>query len=156
MKLALFASWLLYITDITSQRLSSFSNFEVNISVVPWSNFLVFQDILCALNFSFYLQVVISGCKIWRRYLLFTWKDTSCSFICSFIFVIFTSHVEIVSLIGSFSSNHFDEIERVLSFKKIEQTDLVKQECITFYWIDYQIRLSNLVKFIKLFRATLV
>ena len=58
-----------------------------------------------ALNFTLYFQVVNSGCTIWIRELLFTWIDISCSFICSFIFVIFSSHVGILILIGSFSSN---------------------------------------------------
>ena len=35
--------------------------------------------------FTFYFQVVNSGCTIWGRELLFTWKDISCSFICIFL-----------------------------------------------------------------------
>ena len=58
-----------------------------------------------ALNFILYFQVVNSGCTVWIRKLLFTRIDISCSFICGFIFVIFSSHVEILILIGSFSSN---------------------------------------------------
>ena len=58
-----------------------------------------------ALNFTLYFQVVNSGCTIWIRELLFIWIDTSCSFIFSFIFVIFSSRVGILILTGSFSSN---------------------------------------------------
>ena len=35
-----------------------------------------------------------------------------------FISAIFSSHVDILILIGSFSSNYFDEIEHVLNFSK--------------------------------------
>ena len=58
-----------------------------------------------ALNFTLYFQVVNSGRTIWIHEFLFTWTDISCSFICSFIFAIFSSHVWILILIGSFSSN---------------------------------------------------
>ena len=48
LKLAFFfASWFFHILEITLQRLSLFSNSEINISVVPWSSFYVFKDILC-------------------------------------------------------------------------------------------------------------
>ena len=57
-----------------------------------------------ALNFTLYFQIVNSGCTIWIRE-LFTWIYISCSFICSFVFVIFSSQVRILTLIGSFSSN---------------------------------------------------
>ena len=155
--LLFFASPFLYISDITLQRLSLFSNSEINISVAPWSSFYalktsctkqLFADVFkidvlmiwrpstllkrdsntgvflwisrnlyeqlfyrtpplaaSALNFILYFQVVNSGCTVWIRKLLFTRIDISCSFICGFIFVIFSSHVEILILIGSFSSN---------------------------------------------------
>ena len=47
MKLAFFASLFLYISDITLQRLSLFSNSEIKISVALWSSFYAFKDILC-------------------------------------------------------------------------------------------------------------
>ena len=42
------------------------------------------------------------------------------------------------TLIGCFSSNYFDELERVLFF---EHT--IKQKCFQFYWIHYQIYLTQ-------------
>ena len=56
-----------------------------------------------ALNFIIYFQVVNSGCTVLNLELLCTWKHDS--FICSFLFVIFSLHVGILFLIGSFSSN---------------------------------------------------
>ena len=46
MRLAFYASRFFNISDITFQRLSSLSNYEINISVVPWSGFLVFNYII--------------------------------------------------------------------------------------------------------------
>ena len=71
-----------------------------------------------ALNFTFYFQVVNSGCTFWSRESLLSWKDNSCqlcSFICSFIFEIISSHVRILVLIGSI-------------FSKSDQTDLIEQK----------------------------
>ena len=80
-----------------------------------------------ALNFTLYFQVVNSGCTIWIRE-LFTWiEDISCLFICSFVFVIFSSHVGILVLIGSFSSSQFDKMNTSYIFSKFDQTNLIKQ-----------------------------
>ena len=54
-----------------------------------------------ALNFALYFQVN-SGFTTWIRELLFTWIDLSCSFICSFISVNFSSHVEILIWLALF------------------------------------------------------
>ena len=53
---------------------------------------------------------------------MLAWKDVSCQsclLICSFNFVIISSHVRILVLIGSFSSNQFDEIANVLFFQSL-------------------------------------
>ena len=47
MKFAICESLFLYNSDITLQRLSLFSNSEINISVAPWSSFYTFKEILC-------------------------------------------------------------------------------------------------------------
>ena len=92
-----------------------------------------------------YFQVINSRCTIWIRELLFTWIDISCSFICSLISAIFSSHVDILILIGSFSSNYFDEIEHVLNFSKFawgihvgmdEMFEIVHQATCRFFGID--------------------
>ena len=67
MKLAFYASRILNILDITFQRFSTFSNSEINISVVPWSSFLVFKVILCT-----YFYFLLSSCKL-RLYNLKSW-----------------------------------------------------------------------------------
>ena len=67
MKLAFYASRILNILDITFQRFSAFSNSEINISVVPWSSFLVFKVILCT-----YFYFLLSSCKL-RLYNLKSW-----------------------------------------------------------------------------------
>ena len=100
---------------------------------------------------TFYCQVVNSGCTIWSRKLLLTWKYVSCqscSFICSFIFVIISSQVWILVLIGSFSSwfhhlFHNTKLHVFIKsiswdrkrpiffsrfFSKSDQTDLIKQK----------------------------
>ena len=43
-------------------------------------------------------------------------RNISCSPICSFILVIFSSHVVTLILISSFLSDYFDEIENILFF----------------------------------------
>ena len=185
----------MYILDITLQRLSLFSNSELNISVAPWSSFYVFKDTLSTkqpiadvfeihvckiwrpstllkrdsntgallwilqnfyeqlfcrtpplaaspLNFTLYFQAVNSGCTIiWISELLFTWIDTSCSFICIFIFEIFSSHVGILVLVGSFASNKFDEIEHVLFVQNLIKLIWSNKKCFKFYCIHYLIYL---------------
>ena len=66
-----------------------------------------------ALNFILHFQVVNSGCTISSRQFE---VEKSCSFICNFIFVIFSSHVEILILSGSYD---YDEIEHVLFFQNL-------------------------------------
>ena len=63
--------------------------------------------------------LVSSCCTIWICELLFTWIDVSCSFICSFIFVIFSSHERILILVGSFSWNSTRPV-----FSKFDQTKM--------------------------------
>ena len=46
LKLVFFASRFFYISDIILQRLSLFSNSEINISVASLSSFYVFKDIV--------------------------------------------------------------------------------------------------------------
>ena len=77
--------------------------------------------------------------------MLFTWIDISCSFICSFIFVIFSSHVTILILIGSFS---FRWNRSRPIFSKFDQTNLIKQKYVKFCSIHYQNYLiqENLIK----------
>ena len=62
--LIFFVSWLLYISDIALQKLSLFSNSEVNTPVTSWSSFYVLNNICAREPFADIIKIGVL--KTWR------------------------------------------------------------------------------------------
>ena len=88
------------------------------------------------------------------------WSHKFCLFICSSIFVFFCSHVVILTLIGSFSTNLFDETEHVLFFQNLIK--LIWSNKNVSHFAVYTINLikliwqciSGLITFLKKYRSS--
>ena len=88
------------------------------------------------------------------------WSHKFCLFICSSIFVFFCSHVVILTLIGSFSTNLFDETEHVLFFQNLIK--LIWSNKNVSHFAVYIINLikliwqciSGLITFLKKYRSS--
>ena len=82
MKLALFASRFLDISDITFQRFSSFSNSGINISVAPWA--AVFTDVFQPEGLQSYQKetptqlLCCEYCKLFKNSPR-SWQDITCT-----------------------------------------------------------------------------
>ena len=75
--LIFFVSWLLYISDIALQKLSLFSNSEVNTPVTSWSSFYVFNDICAREPFADIFNIGVL--KTWRPSILLN-RDSDAGF----------------------------------------------------------------------------
>ena len=91
------------------------SNTDIFLWIFLRTAFLQNTSTGCFCTYTLYFQFVNSSLTTWTRE-LFTWIDISCSFICSFIFLIFSSQVGILILIGSLR-NIFSKFDQKKSVK---------------------------------------